>query len=90
MNERGLGVHLLLILRNLIGHVFSEISCEGVEDGAYSLGCMPEFILCMHGEGLLLHCKNPDWVFDEQSLQCQPEVGDIDFSLASSGLTYAK
>ncbi|VDD96168.1 unnamed protein product [Enterobius vermicularis] len=48
------------------------ISCQFSNDGVYSLGCVPQYIICVQGVGKLLTCPNSSLVFDEDTLGCQP------------------
>lgn len=54
--------------------IISDISCQSFEDGVYSLGCVPQYVICVGGVGKLLTCPNSSLVFDEDTLECQEPV----------------
>ncbi|VDD97259.1 unnamed protein product, partial [Enterobius vermicularis] len=64
------------------------ISCQSFEDGVYSLGCVPQYVICVGGVGKLLTCPNSSLVFDEDTLECQ-EPGKVAACIAEklSGLS---
>uniref|UniRef100_A0A0N5B023 Chitin-binding type-2 domain-containing protein n=1 Tax=Syphacia muris TaxID=451379 RepID=A0A0N5B023_9BILA len=50
------------------------ISCSSLPDGVYSLGCVPQYVVCVNEVGKLMSCANESLVFDETVGHClEPE-----------------